>query len=125
VGRGRTFKGKGKGKGRGKRGTGIRSWTRSALVHRFTILYDVLMRTTLDLDDAVLEAARTAARSTRRSIGAVISEWARRGVSAAPRERNARADGRGRVPTFDVRRGAPLIDIAVIKELLDDEGLPP
>lgn len=38
------------------------------------------MRTTLDLDDDVIAAARELASSQRRSLGSVISELARRGL---------------------------------------------
>jgi len=41
------------------------------------------VRTTLDIDDDVLLAAKATARRERRSTGAVLSEWARRGLSAA------------------------------------------
>lgn len=40
------------------------------------------MRTTLDLDDAVLTAARNLARAERISLGAAVSRLARRGLSA-------------------------------------------
>ena len=79
------------------------------------------MRTTIDVDDAVLEAARGVARQTRRTIGAVISEWARRGSASPP----FRTSKRSRVPTFDVPADAEPMDPARVKELLDDEGLPP
>ncbi|ORW74361.1 hypothetical protein AWC22_23535 [Mycobacterium riyadhense] len=38
------------------------------------------MRTTLDMDDDVVAAARELAAGERRSVGAVISELARRGL---------------------------------------------
>lgn len=79
-----------------------------------------MMRTTLDLDDALLEAARSVAAQSKRSLGAVISEWARRGLSP-------RGDGagrrKGRIPTFDVPPDAAPLNPARIKELVDDEGL--
>ena len=46
------------------------------------------MRTTLDIDDEVLEAAKELARRERKTAGQVISELARKGLrverSAAP-----------------------------------------
>jgi hypothetical protein len=39
------------------------------------------MRTTVDVDDDVLTAARSLARAQGRSIGAVLSDLARRGLS--------------------------------------------
>ncbi|HOQ54214.1 MAG TPA: hypothetical protein PLF56_11455 [Micropruina sp.] len=38
------------------------------------------MRTTLDLDDAVLAAARSLAKAERLSLGAAVSRLARRGL---------------------------------------------
>ncbi|MGL5930938.1 MAG: hypothetical protein ACRCY8_18550 [Dermatophilaceae bacterium] len=40
------------------------------------------MRTTVDIDDTVLAAARSLARTGRMSLGAAISELARRGLVA-------------------------------------------
>ena len=42
------------------------------------------MRTTLDIDEDVLQAARGLARREHKSIGALLSELARRGLAAAP-----------------------------------------
>ena len=42
------------------------------------------MRTTLDIDDDVLAAAKALARRERRSAGAVISELARRALTQGP-----------------------------------------
>ncbi|MGO8853514.1 MAG: antitoxin, partial [Mycobacterium sp.] len=41
------------------------------------------MRTTLDIDDDVVAAARELAAGERRSLGSVISELARRGLTPA------------------------------------------
>ena len=48
------------------------------------------MRTTLDIDDDVLEAARDLARRQMKTAGRVISELARRGLSA-PRAESSKA----------------------------------
>jgi hypothetical protein len=42
------------------------------------------MRTTLDIDDEVLEAARVLARQSNRTVGAVLSDLARRALTRAP-----------------------------------------
>lgn len=42
------------------------------------------MRTTLDIDDDVLRAAKDLARRQDKTAGAVISELARRSLTAAP-----------------------------------------
>lgn len=43
------------------------------------------MRTTLDIDDDVLEAAKALGRRTRRTAGAVLSDLARRALTTSPR----------------------------------------
>jgi hypothetical protein len=48
------------------------------------------MRTTLDIDDDVLSAAKERARQERKTAGAVISELARRALTAAPPARTSR-----------------------------------
>jgi len=42
------------------------------------------MRTTLEIDDDILEAAKVLARQTHRTAGAVLSELARRALTTAP-----------------------------------------
>lgn len=42
------------------------------------------MRTTLDIDDDVLRAAKELARRQRKTAGAVISELSRRALTASP-----------------------------------------
>jgi len=42
------------------------------------------MRTTLDIDDDVMEAAKSLARQTDRTAGAVLSELARRALTSVP-----------------------------------------
>ena len=45
------------------------------------------MRTTLDIDDDVLHAAKDLARRERKTAGEVISELARRGLTNPPESR--------------------------------------
>lgn len=53
------------------------------------------MRTTLDIDDDVLLAAKATARRDKRSIGSVISELARHALTTAPENPSGRRrDGR-------------------------------
>lgn len=47
------------------------------------------MRTTLDIDDDVLAAAKDRARRHKKSTGAVISELARSALTAPPPERSS------------------------------------
>jgi hypothetical protein len=73
------------------------------------------VRTTVDLDPEVLEAARSLARSQGRSLGRVLSDLARRGL--APRKEASR---RG-FPVFRVSpETAPLTSEAV-RRALDEE----
>jgi hypothetical protein len=48
------------------------------------------MRTTLDIEDDVLQAARERAQREKKSIGEVISELARRALTATPEPPSAR-----------------------------------
>ena len=79
------------------------------------------MRTTLDIDDSVLAAAKETAAAKRTSAGAVISEWARRGLHA-PRGK-PRPDGGG-FPIFAVPAKAAPLTTATVNAIIDDEGLP-
>lgn len=70
------------------------------------------MRTTLDLDDAVLAAARALSRESGLSLGAAVSELALRGL--APRLVD---DG---FPTFAVSADTPPMTPAMVREALDE-----
>lgn len=61
------------------------------------------MRTTLDIDDDVLEAAKSLARQSDRTAGAVLSELARRALTSVP-SKSTRAGVGGFVP-FESRGG--------------------
>ena len=76
------------------------------------------MRTTLDIDDDVLAAARELARSERRSIGATISELARRGLRPVIA---TAGEGRLAFPTFPVRDDSPIVTAEAVKQALEDE----
>lgn len=73
------------------------------------------MRTTLVIDDDVLEEARSIAASEGISLGAVISALARR--SLAPTQ--IKVDTA--FPTFDVAADAPPITSAAVRRAMDDE----
>lgn len=74
------------------------------------------MRTTVNLADDIVEAARAIARQERRSLGHVISELARRGL--APRtEPKDEKDG---FPVFHVDPHAPAITDEMIDKALDE-----
>ena len=73
------------------------------------------MRTTLDLDDDVLLAARELAVERRRSLGAVISDLARRGLTPA------RVDAEGDLPVIRVPAGTPPITAEMVRRALDED----
>lgn len=73
------------------------------------------MRTTVDLDADVLQAARSLARSRRRSLGKVLSDLVRRGL--APRREGSR---RG-FPVFRISPEAPPLTPESVERALDDE----
>jgi hypothetical protein len=78
--------------------------------------YDASMRTTLSIDEDVLQAAKTLAVAQRRSIGQVISDLARRGL--APR--SDRVGSEGGFPVFRVDVDAPLITPDMVNAALDE-----
>jgi hypothetical protein len=65
------------------------------------------MRTTINVDDDVLDAARAIARSERRALGAVLSDLVRRGLVPS----QPRIDDEEGFPVFRVHpRTAPITD---------------
>jgi hypothetical protein len=75
------------------------------------------MRTTLAIDDDVLDAARSLANSEDRTLGEVISDLARRGLEPRPR-----LAVRGSFPVFEVSSQASPITPERVRELLDEES---
>lgn len=74
------------------------------------------MRTTLNLDDDVLEAAKMMAARERKPLGKVISGLLRQAVeptAQAPVERNG-------IPLFPVSRSARAVTPEIVKELLEE-----
>ena len=78
------------------------------------------MRTTLDIDDAVLAAAKEIAQASNSSTGAVISELARKGLSQASGQAERRVSG---FPVFSIANNAAALTSATVKSILADEGL--
>lgn len=72
------------------------------------------MRTTLDIDDDVIAAARELAAEERCSIGAVISELARRGLTPA------RVESDGELPVIRVPAGTAPITPEIVRRALDE-----
>jgi hypothetical protein len=73
------------------------------------------VRTTLDIDDDIVAAARELAVGERRSLGSVISELARRGLTPARVEAD---DG---LPVIRVPPGTPPITLEMVRRALDDD----
>ena len=73
------------------------------------------MRTTLDLDEDVVRAARELATDTRRSLGSVISELARRGLTPAQVETD------GDLPVIRVPAGTPPITPEMVRRGVEEE----
>jgi hypothetical protein len=80
------------------------------------------MRTTLDIDDSVLMAAKEVAGAQGVSAGSIISEWARRGLAQPSAGRRVAKSG---FPVFAVPSDAKPLTTATVNSLIDDEGLPP
>ena len=73
------------------------------------------MRTTLELDDDVIAAARELAAADRRSLGSVVSELARRGLTPA------RVEADGDLPVVRVPAGSPAITPEMVRRALDED----
>jgi hypothetical protein len=77
---------------------------------------DDQVRTTLDIDEDVLESAKELAARRGSTAGRVISELARSAL--APRARTARR--RNGVPLLPERRGARLVTLETVNRLRDE-----
>lgn len=74
-----------------------------------------MVRTTLDLDDDVVLAARELATDGRRSLGSVISELARRGLAPA------RIAVEGELPVIRVPVGAAPITPQMVRRAMEED----
>jgi hypothetical protein len=73
------------------------------------------VRTTLNIDDDVVAAARDLAADQRRSLGSIISDLARRGLTPA------RVDSADGLPVIRVPPGTPAITPSMVRRALDDD----
>lgn len=73
------------------------------------------MRTTLSLDDDVVAAARELADAQKRSLGSVISELARRGLTPS------KIDASGTLPVIRVPAGTAPITAEMVRRALDED----
>ena len=78
------------------------------------------MRTTLDIDDDVLQAAKELAQREERTAGKVLSELARRGL-AAPARSGSRTRLRNGVPVLASR--GEVVTLDHVQRLRDEQGV--
>jgi hypothetical protein len=78
--------------------------------------YDADMRTTLELDDDLVNEAKQLAREQRVSLGHVISDLVRRALPASthPKFRNG-------VEVFESKPASPRVDMDLVNRLRDEE----
>ncbi|MCA9865142.1 MAG: CopG family transcriptional regulator [Anaerolineae bacterium] len=73
------------------------------------------MRTTLDLDEDILSAAKEIAHRRGESIGRVLSELAREALTQQTATTN-----RNGIPLFPVREQATLVTLELVNQLRDE-----
>jgi len=73
------------------------------------------MRTTLDVEDDVLLAAKEIARRRRVSVGKALSDLARQALVGP-----AIGASRNGVPLFPIQPGAGVVTPELVRQLLDD-----
>ncbi len=76
------------------------------------------MRTTLDIDEDVLNAAKDVAAGRGTTAGKVLSEWGRQAL--APRERAGNGKVRNGVPVIASLPGAPKITPEMVQAIEDE-----
>jgi hypothetical protein len=79
------------------------------------------MRTTLDIEDDVLQAAKELAQREGSTAGQVISTLARRGLTSSPGKSKKSTGTRNGVPVLASR--GEIITLERIQKLMDEEGI--
>ena len=74
------------------------------------------MRTTINLEDDILRAARALARERGHSLGTVLSDLARKGLRP-----QAPSAYEGDFPVFQVREDAPPLTPEMVEGALEDD----
>ena len=77
------------------------------------------MRTTLALDDDVLDAARALARQQGSTLGAVISDLARESLRSASSTTGANRQRSG-LPLLPVHDSGAVVDLQLVNQLRDE-----
>jgi len=78
------------------------------------------MRTTLALDDDVLEAARALARQQGSTLGAVISGLARESLRSPVRGSSDSERERSGLPLLPIRSTGAVVDLELVNQLRDE-----
>jgi hypothetical protein len=79
------------------------------------------MRTTLDIEDDVLRAAKDLAERENRSMGKVLSDLARRGLASPNRNTKNRGRIRSGVPVLPSR--GEIVTLRHVEKIRDAEGV--
>ena len=79
------------------------------------------MRTTLDIEDDVLQAAKELARRDGGTAGQIISTLARRGLAGATVQSRKTPGARGGVPLLPSR--GEVVTLERVQHLMDQEGV--
>ncbi|MGD9588931.1 MAG: hypothetical protein AB7Q37_02300 [Pyrinomonadaceae bacterium] len=79
------------------------------------------MRTTLDIDEDILQAAKELSRRRGRTAGSVISELARRGLTNTGSKTKEPAETRNGVPVLPSR--GEIVTLEHVANLMDKEGI--
>lgn len=82
------------------------------------------MRTTLDIESSVLEAARSAAAARGVAIGKVISEWAKNGLNAERKPAHPlRKSVRNGIIVFARPGETKPITSELVREIMEEENI--
>ena len=76
---------------------------------------DYLMRTTVDIEEDVLLAAKEIARQKRTSLGRVLSDLARK--SLTPKPKTSKKHG---LPQFPIQPNAGVVTTELVNQLRDE-----
>jgi hypothetical protein len=79
------------------------------------------MRTTLDIEDDVLQAAKELAQREGSTAGEIISSLARRGLAAPVAQKKNRPAMRGGVPVLPSR--GEVVTLERVQKFRDQEGI--
>ncbi|MFW5828494.1 MAG: hypothetical protein ACOCU4_10390 [Alkalispirochaeta sp.] len=79
------------------------------------------MRTTVNLDEDIIEVARSLSQARGISLGAALSTLARRGIGSTAGDPEEPVDNGDRFPTFSVTESAPPFSGKDVRRALDED----